>query len=327
MEELSGNPTSNRLPPGIGEDELLGAVAKSGYPLQTVIARILAGKDWSVTEEWSYFDSDTGDPRTLDVRGRRRLQSQEQSNERAFHPSLDLLIECKQSDLPYVFFGAASPAIVETFPRLVGLPLQVNLQGDTPGLHWSVSALRALGGTDESFVASPPAVASSFARAERAGKNIRLSGEETYRGLVEPILKATEYYASRHRYNPPDTALQCRVTAPLAVLDAPMVLVETHGEAPELQYAPWVRVLRHESPPADRRNTWRAERLLALDAVHRDFLEPYLGTNLEPFTRELVSRLNALRHLILGRDLYVFGLERGSGLPGRLDQRLRPLSE
>jgi hypothetical protein len=75
----------------------------SGYHLQTVVARQLSGSG-VVTEEWSYRDRISGEPRPLDVFAHRRLKAGSVKCD----ISLNLLIECKKSDLPYIFFEAAT---------------------------------------------------------------------------------------------------------------------------------------------------------------------------------------------------------------------------
>jgi hypothetical protein len=327
MDELEGNPLGNRLPGSIEEAELQKAVERSGYPLQTVVARMLTEKEWLVAEEASFLDPDTEASRTLDVRARRLLGELTEAESRRFYPSLELLIECKQSDFPYVFFRSDPFGPPVTFPRLQGVPQEFTLQGDDGKRVRYVPSLKALGGTDDPFVEQPPAFASSFAKAESAGsgKKLRLSGEDTYRALVEPILKATEHYAQGIGYERGGSALHCRVTVPIALLHAPMLLAETTTEQPKLRYAPWVRVLRHESPPSRPRRSW-SERLLALDVVHRDYFLTYLTEHLEPFTDELMGRLGQHRDLFLDARAYVPGLSRGDPIPTELHKRLKPSS-
>jgi hypothetical protein len=72
MNNSPENPSTNQLGPGLTEDQVLGAVVKSGYPLQTVVGDILRAKladikaMFRVQEEWSYIDRDTKELRTID---------------------------------------------------------------------------------------------------------------------------------------------------------------------------------------------------------------------------------------------------------------------
>jgi len=102
MEQSANNPTANILGSGVTEADLAEAIRHSGYPLQTVIANYLRNR-FMVQEEWGYVDRDTRELRTIDILAQDRLYdlSAEQPYAR---PILNLIIECKQSDLPFVFF-------------------------------------------------------------------------------------------------------------------------------------------------------------------------------------------------------------------------------
>jgi hypothetical protein len=67
MKQKPGNPERNRIPAGIGESDLITAIEKSGYPLQSIVADRLVKGGFNVTEEWGYTDRDSGEPRSLDV--------------------------------------------------------------------------------------------------------------------------------------------------------------------------------------------------------------------------------------------------------------------
>jgi hypothetical protein len=72
MKGTQNNTPENQLGAGLTEPQILEAVRKSGYPLQTIIASSLR-IDFSVQEEWSFVDSDSGALRTLDVLASRRM--------------------------------------------------------------------------------------------------------------------------------------------------------------------------------------------------------------------------------------------------------------
>jgi hypothetical protein len=56
MKGEENNTPENQLGAGIEEAQVLEAVRKSGYPLQTIVANALR-MDFGVREEWSYADS------------------------------------------------------------------------------------------------------------------------------------------------------------------------------------------------------------------------------------------------------------------------------
>ena len=119
MKAIPNNPPTNKLGSGLTEADVLDAVSKSGYPLQTIIANFLRPQ-FHVQEEWSYDDKDTHEPRTMDILAEKWLWDINQEQPRV-RPALDLLVECKQSALPYVFFLSSSKPLVPHFPRLTGL--------------------------------------------------------------------------------------------------------------------------------------------------------------------------------------------------------------
>ena len=94
------NPERNCLPAGIDKSELIKAIETSGYPLQGTVASLLK-QEFVIAEEWSYIDLDLKERRSLDVFAYRSLL---QNCDQAVQPSLILLIECKRSRQPYVFF-------------------------------------------------------------------------------------------------------------------------------------------------------------------------------------------------------------------------------
>src|SRR5688572_11423886 len=126
MQQLNGNPETNNLMNGVTDTQLEAAVRASGYPLQRVVAEQLL-RTFEVTEEWGYVDRESSDRRALDVFGYKRLR-----DTAALWVSLALLVECKRSDLPFVFFSAAAPHVPREFPVIAGLrgkPLELDIKG------------------------------------------------------------------------------------------------------------------------------------------------------------------------------------------------------
>ena len=122
------------------------AVRASGYPFQRVVAEQLLGV-FQVTEEWGYVDRERNERRALDVFAFKRLRETTR-----LWVDLALLVECKRSDLPFVFFAAAAPRVPREFPVVAGL------RGNAPELHvtsvgsTSTPASRFLGLHDFPFV-------------------------------------------------------------------------------------------------------------------------------------------------------------------------------
>src|SRR5262245_32111796 len=116
MKQADNNPSANSLAPGVDEAALATAIAKSGYPLNIVVAARLR-QDFHVQEEWAYVDSNSGDLRSLDLLAGRDLWDRAQKQPRV-RPVLNLLVECKQAQLPLVFFLSEGRPFLYEFPYL-----------------------------------------------------------------------------------------------------------------------------------------------------------------------------------------------------------------
>jgi hypothetical protein len=113
------NPAGNVLAAGVTDAAVLVAVARSGYPLQTIVAEKPAA-EFRVREEWSYLDRDSKGLRSMDVLASRRLFGFDEPQPRV-RPELNLLIECKKSELPFVFFANRHKPWLPNFPIVAGL--------------------------------------------------------------------------------------------------------------------------------------------------------------------------------------------------------------
>jgi hypothetical protein len=126
----SNNPPGNILGAGVTERDLQNAIELSGYPLQSiasdVILSVLEGDDRNcyAQEEWSFIDSDENIVRQLDgLITCEFIGKQVETRDPPLDPSsylrfqADILMECKQSDMPYVFFsGTAVLALYHVWP-------------------------------------------------------------------------------------------------------------------------------------------------------------------------------------------------------------------
>lgn len=293
MDILSSS--NNILPSGITEASVLDAVRASGYPLQSRVAQFLRERSrqdgaWFVEEEWSYLDEDTGVLRNLDIFC--ETPAYEVGLSTTVRPAAVMLIECKQSEMPYVFFGAELSHWTWSFPLFAGLSRHsCRIISDDDPATWSVPISECLGLSGEKLIVGAPRYSSTFAKCTRKGKELELSGAEPYQSLVLPLLKAVKDF--RRIARPPRTAayFDLYATIPLAVIDGPLLFVEGAGSGPVVN-ADWVRVLRHETFGKRRRHF--DERVLAIDVVHASFLGKYLDDCVSPFARLFGER--TLKH-------------------------------
>ncbi|MBI4192466.1 MAG: hypothetical protein HY525_18255 [Betaproteobacteria bacterium] len=296
MNQASNNPPSNQLGAEVNDDQLRSAIEKSGYPLQTIVGNMLRSKPESseakfgVQEEWGFIDQDTKKLRNLDLRADLRLH--DWNSQLRVRPQLTLLIECKQSQLPYVFFETGDIPWLNNFPVVAGLRTgTVDITSDDDPSSLELTVIDALGLDQETFQKQPH-FCYTLSKCVRDGKNLEISGSETYNGLVLPLVKALQHFVLAEA--PVNTAwyFDGHLTVALAVLDAPMIGVSVNASAPTLTMRPWLRIIRHEYD--EDAEKFDRNHVFALDVVHKDFLSDYLDKHLLPFAACFAERV--LRH-------------------------------
>lgn len=319
MKSTENNPETNILTSGIDEAQLLEAVRASGYPLQTIVYEKLSRK-FRIQEEWYFIDSDSNEERAIDLIAQMDLYEYKEPQPRV-RPSLNLIIECKQSDLPYVFFLTKGKPITPKFPVIAGLQSNnVVITSDDDPSSWNFSVLDTLGLSSHEFLRETPLFSNTFSKGARKGKKLELSGSQPYQGLVLPLLKASSHFEKCEK--PPSTAYyyDCHLTIPIGIVDGPMVGVRCNNGENELEMVPWVRIPRHQAANEDGKlhlmNTG------AIDIVHRDFLDEYIENYLIPFANDF-SKL-ALKHqnVLADGKAFVSGMGKDSWV--NIENRLKP---
>lgn len=272
----SDNPPGNHLPEGVDEAALRAAVKTSGYPLQSVVAQEIASR-FQVVEEWGYTDRTTQEHCTLDIYAFCPLGD----SAGPVRPRLHLLVECKRSGLPFVFFPPGVQRIPRDFPEVVGvgqfqLSVESNATRDTsPSTFFCAAELP--------FV-TKPRLAVTFAKAQRKGKEFELSGDVPFNQVVLPLASATEQFREIfHRVN--GTPL---IVLTICVVDAPMLIASGTPDEPSLAFEPWVRVVHQEAVQIV--NHWR-QRNYTIDFVHREFMGQYIAEHAVPFANTLAMRI------------------------------------
>src|SRR5712691_9006269 len=156
MNYTPNNPTSNQLGPGLTEDQVSAAVEKSGYPLQTIVGDLLRTKPtgtddkFRVQEEWSFVDRNTKELRSIDLLVDLRLHGW--NPQPRVRPQLNLLIECKQSTLPFVFFLTKSGLWPLSFPTVGGLRNdKIVITSDDNPSSWTYTVIQSLDLHDDAF--------------------------------------------------------------------------------------------------------------------------------------------------------------------------------
>ncbi|MDF8264607.1 hypothetical protein [Luteipulveratus flavus] len=250
-----------------------------------------------IQEEWSYVDRDSGQVRQLDALVSCDLTNRDANRAMAGAPSrasgylrasLDLLIECKQSTFPYIFFTRDS--VYCEAPRVAGFPhdaVSIFLGGEdaTP----VAMSYRDYLGIYEVALARAPVYALTMARLERKGSRLEISGEDVFRGISLPLRKAVAHFEKETAPAPHHLFYDIRTVLPVAVVRAPLVAVrQNESGSPKLEYPAWVRVVQSEisSPGLGRGPFVQAG---FFDVVHINHFGAYLDEAFE-CAREVGAR-------------------------------------
>jgi hypothetical protein len=270
------------------EADLVAAVQKSGYPLQTVVALELR-QQFRITEEWGFIDRSTKEHRSLDIFAFRKIEVQ---SEGLLSPDLTLLIECKRSELPWIFFKSVAAETPSDFPSVFGFRHD-SFELHKPGGSFRLdSAAEFMKLHELSFIKQGPPLCNAFAGCERSGKSILLSGSPIFNNVVLPLVSAQDHLreflkdSGGHGIQYPSLVL-C-----VCIFDGPMIIADGPPEAPELVLVPWVRVRRHESTQD------RKYRNFMVDLIHRSFLGDFVKLHLIPFAESFGERIITKERLL-----------------------------
>lgn len=282
MEGVPHNPASNVLGPSVNEAGLVRAIETSGYPLQGAVAGKLKDR-FGVTEEWGYIDRDTKEHRSLDVFAFKALGAGSD-----VHPRLALLVECKRSVHPYVFFRNVVDRQIPGFPRVTGLTLTSTALQEVGGRRsQEFPAAELLGLADLPFVSPGPPRCSAFAKAVLQGEKANVSGADPFRALILPLIKATDYAASLYGAGDRPKQLFPTLILGLGVLDAPMMVVSSPSQVSRPVLTPWARVSRQEAH-RERRRVKNVH--YVVDVVHIGFLDEFVSDHFLPFVEAFSNR-------------------------------------
>jgi hypothetical protein len=315
------------LPDGVTTDDLCAAITQSGYPLQAAIANALrdslAHGDYYLTmqEEWAYVDSDTGQVRSIDIFAELPLVKPPTARPLSVTPYLNLLVECKQSEMPYIFFlRGEAPGKHYDFPEIGGLPnLDLTLFSEEDGCAdecpyaMSLYDVYSVGNLDFFEFPCPFAINISKVVRRKSG-GIELTGDDSYRSLTLPLMKAADHLkqVSQPQTTSADSNLACRIIICLAVLRAPMFGVARTGQGDNLSPLPWVRVCRLE-PQQPGLPFRTVSNVRYYDCVHEAYLPDYLIALLSD-VEILASRIEQSGDVILD----------GKGVSARDDEEVYP---
>lgn len=292
------------------------AIEKSGYPLQLQVGALL-DKYFSVEHEWAYLDRDTQELRNIDLFAY-KLFRDKKMKDAEIYPQLDLIVECKKSELPIVFFTNGFKPRSTYFLSLSGLKNDsITIKTDDSRSTWSVPPAMVLGLAKELFVREP-IYSSFFSRLVRKGKEFELSGSDFFNSVVNPISKAI-LYNKKVNATPLKTFVHfsLHLMVGLSVVDAPMLTAGLSENGTEIHEAKWVRMIRQDI------DSGRNYESIPIDIVNISFLQEYLEKYLLPFSDKF--SVNAFKHQreLASRKGFARGMEKLRF--DDIEKRLKPL--
>ncbi|MFF0572382.1 hypothetical protein ACFYT7_32750 [Streptomyces sp. NPDC004041] len=316
MSNAHNVPEFAQLNNGMNPDDLKEAISRSGYPFQARAAASLRSRlanhfdDVNIQEEWEYTDSETQQARSVDIFADigvlnfdRRVYK---SPLMPIFCRLNLIIECKQSENPYIFFlRDAPPEGAPSFPEMLG-PIKEevkvfarNNEGEVRDSATVLGVRDLLGFYEFDFVLPPLPYAVSLAKAVRNRSKLEITGEETYRSLTYPLLKAVDHLKATVQSGSP-SELQERFIVPIAVVRAPMIGSVFSGEGEQrLISLPWVRVSKMEPARISVAGKNSGAVIRYYDVVHESYLDTYvdvLAEALIDISRRVMEHPSELRH-------------------------------
>lgn len=307
MKSTGDNPAGNVLPSGMTEGLLLDAVNASGFPLQVAISRrlnaITGYPAVEVFEEWTFVDSDEGKQRALDMVFEMRLPFDFVD---LAYPSVALLIECKASKQPFVFFEAPPPydlTELRSYPRIVGLRhgrVKLHVETGFPP-YVTIVPQQLVAVKDIALPLSPAAHAHMYTKVIPDSKKFSASAAEAYNSIVLPLTKAVRHYERIKEPAQEHDHYQAIAVFPVAVINGPILYSSLDGSG--LVLAPWIRLSKHElfesAVPVYR------DSLMTIDFVHAEFFERYLTEFILPFADEYARRVKRQASILAAGEGYL----------------------
>lgn len=242
-------------------EEILVAAEKAGWLLEQSAVRILESTGFHPRPSWAFQDiDDPATSRELDVWAYRRFLYDEETK---VSVSASVLVECKQSEMPYLAIGHVTPEwrqggnpTEHMFP-VESLALRKERLGEpTPhGNVWDLLGFREIaerhGHTDFR--------ATQLTRLDRGKGQWAASNAGIFTSLVYPLAKAIR--ATQRQLGRTDNAIYRRREArgkgqevadwasfvfvfPVILISSPLYVIDAGGEEPTVSDAKWVRAQR-----------------------------------------------------------------------------------
>jgi hypothetical protein len=305
---------------GIKIEDINNAIRKSGYPLQNKVVNIIKKLIPNINEEEGYLDKKTKELRSIDISAQKPLWNYKEKQPRV-RPELNLLIECKQSELPFIFFLSDNIKETPNFPIFAGLHSNnIEITTDDDASTWSFSINQILELHNNKFIRNDPIFCTTMSKCERKGKSIELSGSNSFNNLIFPIISAMDFFIHEEKPSKSAQYFDLHMVIGLGVLDAPMIGVKIYGNKHKIKPIHWVRIVRHHP---DKYDYWEnKENIFGIDIVHKDYLKEYLEKHLLPFADEYSKRVIRHTEVLASGKAFISGMEKDSW--NNIEKRLKP---
>jgi hypothetical protein len=295
------------------DDEVLAAIDSAGWLLEQQAARVLDAQGFATRPSWAFRDPDNPtNSRELDVWSVTHIFDEPLGK---IEISVNVLVECKQSDMPYCAIGQELPEY-----RRMGNPAEHTLpvsyvpskyDDETNTLDyqyaWDAFDFRSISarhGLSEFR-------ATQLTRLEsKDGKKWRASNEGIFSTATYPLAKAIRAFQESHNpgnyvHSPPTKPLvevaeargsvKLFLRFPVILISCPLYVVDAGSESPVLTMADWVRLQRHLVSE-------HVKGLFEFDIVTRDYFPQYLEQNVLGFANAIAEQVSAAPFRYTGED-------------------------
>jgi hypothetical protein len=276
------------------KQQIRQAVDEAGYLFEQQVGYKLREHRYLVTPNYNFEDLETGDSREIDLYAILGIVKEE----------LDvdiwqlLLIECKKTKYPLVFFSKPKYEdlkVFEDYFDIVGAPESL-LAGERRGV---VSLEKYLKLNELSHRYKLRDTASQFCMIIRKGKDWEAKHEHVYNGMIVPLIKCLSFERKEYRESLPREMIQLRIIYPIIVVHSELYLM--NSETNQLSRKKWILFYRHY----DSKNI----KLTAMiDFVRHKHLDEYLGkieSSFNSVTQRVINKRKILLQKIKSKKFYM----------------------
>ncbi len=248
------------------EDSILDDLQKTGYPTEILTASIMEQHDWGILHNPSYWDTEENQSREFDIQAYRYWPNAGGSVTVGAY----LIVECKKSEAPWVFFTTAEmhhQARLGRFIKWHSSALVAFTSFETPDAVISDDELREF-----HHYFGPPRLARTFHEALKKQENAEHS-PRVYAAVMSTV-KATLF---RRGQPPPEGHLS--IFYPVIVfsgnLDQASVSPDKSIElTPNSHIILAFNYIQHE--PTNQGPAWAGQHRFEIDVVHESYLPEFL---------------------------------------------------